>query len=233
MIHFGTGGWRAVIGDEFTRANVRLLTQGLANRILAEGAVEQGVVIGYDRRFLSDTAAWWAVEVLVGNGVRVTLIDRPSPTPTTMWTVGRLGAAYGMAVTASHNPALYNGIKIFLPGGRDADVELTDELAASVVPLTDADVRSVEPHEARSSELVTIQRSINWYLDAIIDKLDTETIRHAHMHIVLDPMFGVSETSLQTILLTARCQVDVIHDRHDPLFGGITKIGRASCRERV
>ena len=220
MIHFGTGGWRAVIGDEFTRANVRLLTQGLANRILQEGTAEQGVVIGYDRRFLSDTAAWWAIEVLVGNGIRVTLIDRPSPTPTTMWTVRRLGAAYGMAVTASHNPALYNGIKIFLPGGRDADQAVTDELTASLRGLTDADVRSVEAHEARSSELVTIQRSINWYLDAIIDKLDTETIRHAHMHIVLDPMFGVSETSLQTILLTARCQVDVIHDRHDPLFGG-------------
>ena len=220
MIHFGTGGWRAVIGDEFTRANVRLLTQGLAHRILQEGTAEQGVVIGYDRRFLSDTAAWWAIEVLVGNSIRVTLIDRPSPTPTTMWTVRRLGAAYGMAVTASHNPALYNGIKIFLPGGRDADQAVTDELTASLRGLTDADVRSVEAHEARSSELVTIQRSINWYLDAIIDKLDTETIRHAHMHIVLDPMFGVSETSLQTILLTARCQVDVIHDRHDPLFGG-------------
>ena len=220
MIHFGTGGWRAVIGDEFTRANVRLLTQGLANRILKEGTAEQGVIIGYDRRFLSDTAAWWAIEVLVGNGIRVTLIDRPSPTPTTMWTVRRLGAAYGMAVTASHNPALYNGIKIFLPGGRDADQAVTDELTASLQGLTDTDVRSVEAHEARSSELVTIQRSINWYLDAIIDKLDTETIRHAHMHIVLDPMFGVSETSLQTILLTARCQVDVIHDRHDPLFGG-------------
>ena len=220
MIHFGTGGWRAVIGDEFTRANVRLLTQGLANRIVKEGTAEQGVVIGYDRRFLSDTAAWWAVEVLVGNGIRVTVIDRPSPTPTTMWTVRRLGAAYGMAVTASHNPALYNGIKIFLPGGRDADQGVTDELTASLRGLTDTDVRSVEAHEARSSELVTVQRSINWYLDAIIDKLDTETIRHAHMHIVLDPMFGVSETSLQTILLTARCQVDVIHDRHDPLFGG-------------
>ena len=66
--------------------------------------------------------------MLVGNGIRVTLIDRPSPTPTTMWTVRRLGAAYGMAVTASHNPALYNGIKIFLPGGRDADQAVTDEL---------------------------------------------------------------------------------------------------------
>ena len=145
MIHFGTGGWRAVIGDEFTRANVRLLTQGLAHRILQEGTAEQGVVIGYDRRFLSDTAAWWAIEVLVGNGIRVTLIDRPSPTPTTMWTVRRLGAAYGMAVTASHNPALYNGIKIFLPGGRDADQGVTDELTASLQGSTLRTSASVRP----------------------------------------------------------------------------------------
>ena len=220
MIQFGTGGWRAVIGDEFTRANVRLLTQGLADLIAEEGSADRGVIIGYDRRFLSDTAAWWAVEVLVGNGIRVTIIDRPSPTPTTMWTVGRLGAAYGMAVTASHNPALWNGIKVFLPGGRDADKEFTDGLETRVARLTDMDVRSVEPEEARVSELVTVQKSLNWYLDAILDKLDTDTIRHAHLHLVLDPMFGVSETSLQTILLTSRCQLDVIHDRHDPLFGG-------------
>ena len=223
MIQFGTGGWRAVIGDEFTRANVRLLTQSLADRILSEtpeGQAPGKVVIGYDRRFLSDTAAWWAVEVLVGNGVPVLIIDRPSPTPTTMWTVRNEGAAYGMAVTASHNPALYNGIKLFLPGGRDADVEFTNSLAERIGALTEDRVRSVEPHRVRDTGLVTTQTSLNWYLDAILDKLDVDTIRHAHLHVVLDPMFGVSETSLQTILLTARCQVDVIHDRHDPLFGG-------------
>lgn len=265
MIEFGTGGWRAIIGDEFTRANVRLLAQALASLILdqsdteprlpgqavvsavpaPDGASLDGplgagpaagdashvshatdvpspgrVVVGYDRRFLSDTAAWWATEVLAGNGIPVTVIDRPTPTPTTMWTVGNLGAAYGLAITASHNPALYNGIKVFLPGGRDADVELTDELSCRIAGLTEADVHALPPHEVRSSELVTVQPSINWYLDAILDKLDTETIRHAHMRIVLDPMFGVAQTSLQTILLTARCRVEVINERHDPLFGG-------------
>ena len=67
---------------------------------------------------------------------------------------------------------------------------------------------------------MTIQTSINWYLDSIINKLDMEAIRHRHLHIVLDPMFGVSQTGLQTILMTARCQVDVINERHDALFGG-------------
>ena len=70
MIWFGTGGWRDIIGDGFTRANVRLLVQGLCDRMAAEGVAERGVVIGYDRRFLSDVAAWWATEVFVATASR-------------------------------------------------------------------------------------------------------------------------------------------------------------------
>lgn len=220
MLTFGTGGWRAIIGDEFTRANVRLLTQALADRMHAEGVAERGLVVAYDRRFLSDVAAWWALEVLVGNSIPVTIVTRPVPTPMCMWTVKQQGMPYGMAITASHNPALYNGIKVFTEGGRDATVEVTDELAARIAALTEDDVRSVPPHEAREHPLVTHQQSINWYLDAILEQLDVETIRHAHLHLVLDPMYGVAQTALQTVLVTARCQVDVINDRHDPLFGG-------------
>ncbi|HEX7351136.1 phosphoglucomutase/phosphomannomutase family protein [Brachybacterium sp.] len=220
MIRFGTGGWRAIIGDEFTRENVRLLAQGLADRMHAEGVADRGLVVSYDRRFLSDVAAWWAIEVLAGNGVPVTLITRPVPTPMGMWTVRQMGCAYGIAVTASHNPALYNGIKVFTEGGRDAEIEVTDELGAHIAALDPAEVRSLAPHEVRDSDLVTEQSSINWYLDAIIEQLDLETIRHAHLRVVLDPMFGVAQTSLQTVLVSARCDVAVINARHDPLFGG-------------
>lgn len=220
MINFGTGGWRAIIGDGFTRENVRLLAQGLADRMHAEGVVERGLVISYDRRFLSDVAAWWAIEVFAGNDIPVTVITRPVPTPMCMWTVKQKGSAYGIAVTASHNPALYNGIKIFTEGGRDAELEVTDELTGHVNSLTPDQVRAVAPHEVRSSELVTQQASINWYLDAIIEQVDLESIRHAHLTVVLDPMYGVAQTSLQTILVSARCQVEVINARHDPLFGG-------------
>ncbi len=220
MIEFGTGGWREIIGDGFTRANVRLLVQGLCDRINAEGVASRGVVVGYDRRFLSDVAAWWATEVFLGNGIPVTIVVRPAPTPMFMWTVRNKNCAYGIAVTASHNPALYNGIKVFTEGGRDADAEVTAELQDHINALTEADVRAVSPHQARTSDLVTRQPSLNWYIDAILDKLDVETIRHRHLSIVLDPMFGVAQTCLQTILMTARCQVEVINDRHDTLFGG-------------
>ncbi|MDO5629843.1 MAG: phosphoglucomutase/phosphomannomutase family protein [Mobilicoccus sp.] len=220
MIQFGTGGWRAIIGDGFTRANVRLLIQGLCDRMASEGVTDLGVVVGYDRRFLSREAAEWACEVFAGNGVPVTFIGRPAPTPMFMWTVRNQDRPYGIAVTASHNPALYNGIKVFTAGGRDAEAEVTDALGAHIATLTEDDVRAVRFDEALDSGLVTVQTSMNWYLDAIIDKLDMDAIRHRHLHIVLDPMFGVAQTSLQTILMTARCQVDVINDRHDTLFGG-------------
>ncbi len=220
MIRFGTGGWREVIGDGFTRANVRRIVQALCDRMRAEGVAERGVVIGYDRRFLSAEAAQWACEVFLGNEVPVTLIDRPAPTPMFMWTVGNKGCAYGVAVTASHNPALYNGLKVFTEGGRDAELEVTDALAAAANAVTDEQVRSVPSDDVRAHPRLTVQTSLNWYIDAILGHLDVEAIRHRHLHIVLDPMFGVAQTCLQTILMTARCQVDVINSRHDTLFGG-------------
>ncbi len=220
MIEFGTGGWRAIIGDGFTKANLRLVIQALCDRMHAEGVADRGTVVGYDRRFLSEESAWWATEVFAGNGIHVRLIGRPAPTPMFMWTVQNRGCAYGIAITASHNPALYNGIKIFTEGGRDAAAEITDEIAASANSLTDADVRSTSAQQAIEAGLVTVQTSLNWYIDAIIEHLDMETIRHRHLTVVLDPMFGVAQTCLQTILMTARCHVEVINDRRDALFGG-------------
>ena len=220
MIEFGTGGWRAIIADGFTKENVRLLAQGLADRMNAEGVAGRGTVVGYDRRFLSSDAAWWATEVLVANGIPVTVIDRPAPTPMIMWTVRNKGCAYGLAITASHNPAVYNGVKVFVEGGRDADVEVTASLQEQINALTPADVRSVPDFEVRTHPLVTVQFSMNWYIDAILEQLDVETIRHRHLRVVLDPMFGVSQTCMQTVLMTARCEVDVINSRHDAMFGG-------------
>ena len=107
MIHFGTGGWRAVIGDGFTKANVQLLTLALARKMLDEGRADKGFVIGYDRRFLSEEAAGWAAEVMAGQGILCRIIHRESPTPLIMYTVAAYGLPYGMAITASHNPKEY------------------------------------------------------------------------------------------------------------------------------
>lgn len=220
MISFGTGGWRAIIGDEFTKENVQKLTRAVAMRIKAEDVQDKSFCIGYDRRFLSREAAEWAAEVMAGEGIHVLLINREAPTPLIMFTVQYYGLAYGMAVTASHNPALYNGIKLFTKGGRDAEEAITNELGEAANQVKPDEIKAIPYQKAIEAGLVQEINPQNQYLDAIIRGVNMDAIRSRNLQIVLDPMYGVSRTSLQTILLTARCDVSVIHERHDTLFGG-------------
>ena len=221
-VRFGTGGWRERIGEGFIRSNVECVATALADRMHDEGVAERGVVIGYDRRFLSDVAARWAAGQLAACGVPVALITRQAPTPLVMHTVAVQNRPYGLAVTASHNPALYNGLKVFIAGGRDADEETTDtlELYMRRRVASGERVAAMDYEAALEAGLVEEINPFNDYIDSIIDQVDLQLIRNANLRVALDPMYGVSKTSLQTILMTARCEVDVIHDRHDTLFGG-------------
>ena len=220
MIKFGTGGWRAIIADEFTKANVRLLTAGLCRLMEQEGLGGSQVCVGYDRRFLSKEAAHWAAEVLAGYGFRPFVINRSSPTPLIMYTVKTRNMPYGMAVTASHNPAIYNGIKVFTAGGRDADQTVTGKIEEQIAQLNETEIMSVDYEEALAQGIIHEELTTNEYIDSILSMIDTESIKKAHLKIALDPMYGVSQTSLRTILMTCRCDLEVIHDRHDTLFGG-------------
>ena len=219
MIQFGTGGWRAVIGDGFTRANIRRVAAALARRMKAEGCAEQGLCVGYDRRFLSREALIWFCEVLAGEGVTVWFVNMSCPTPQIMFTVKERKLPYGAMVTASHNPAIWNGIKLFTAGGRDAAQDVTEAIQAAANALEDGEIRSVEFEEAKAAGMIRIIDPRDAYLDSILKQVDTDAIRKRRLRIVLDPMFGVSLTGLQTILYTSRCDVDVINDRHDAFFG--------------
>ena len=220
MIKFGTGGWGAVIADEFTKENIRLLMAGLCRLMEKEGLAGAEVCVGYDRRFLSKESAHWAAEVLVGYGFHPYVINRSSPTPLMMFTVKKRGEPYGIAVTASHNPAIYNGIKVFTAGGRDADETVTARIEAEIAQLTPADVRSVDYDEAVAQGLITEANPMNEYLDSILSAVDVEAIKSAALRIGFDPMYGVSWSSLSMLLTTCRCDLEIIHDRHDALFGG-------------
>lgn len=220
MIKFGTGGWRAIIGDEFTKMNIQKLSKGLAIKMKDEGVSEKGIVLGYDRRFLSKEAMKWAAEVFAAEGIRAYLINRSSPTPLIMFYVMKHDFPYGMMITASHNPAVYNGIKIFTHGGRDADELQTMEIENYINDIYEAEVLSLSYDKALELEWIVEMNPLNEYIDSIISAVDMQSIRDSGLRIALDPMYGVSETSLRTILLTARCDVAIIHDRHDTLFGG-------------
>ena len=219
MVEFGTGGWRAVIGDGFTRANIRLIAAALARRMVREGCAAEGVCVGYDRRFLSREACIWFCEVLTGEGVPVSCVNLSCPTPQVMLTVREMDLHYGAMVTASHNPAIWNGIKLFTRGGRDAAEEITREIQQEANRLDPGEIRSMDFEKAREAGIIRMIDPRDAYLDAILRQVNTEAIRKRRLRVVLDPMFGVSLTGLQTILYTARCDVDVINDRHDAFFG--------------
>ena len=220
MIRFGTGGWRAIIADGFTKENIRLVAAGLCGLMKEEGLEGCEVCVGYDRRFLSKEACHWIAEVLAGNGFKTMVVNRSSPTPLIMFTVKQLGLHYGMAVTASHNPAIYNGIKVFTEGGRDADQEVTGKIEAQISKVDPAKIVSVDYDVAVEQGLIRECYPFNEYIDSILSVLDVDKIKKARLRIAIDPMYGVSQGSLRTILMTCRCDVDVIHEQHDTLFGG-------------
>lgn len=221
MIKFGTGGWRAVIGDEFTRANIQLLAKAMSHKMKAENVAQEGIVIGYDRRFLSKEAVKWACEVFAAEQVPVLFVNRSSPTPLIMFYVEKHSMHYGMMVTASHNPAIYNGFKVFTYGGRDANEEQTRDIEsyAAEIEASGEPIAHMEYEQAKADGLVREFNPLNEYLDNIIANINMKAIRDRSLHIVLDPMYGVSQIAMKTILSTARCEIDLIHEAHDTLFG--------------
>lgn len=224
MIKFGTGGWRAIIGDEFTRENIQKLARAMAMKMEAEGVKERGIVIGYDRRFLSKETVYWTCEVMAHEGIKTWFVNRSSPTPLIMYYVMKHGFPYGMMVTASHNPSLYNGIKVFTEGGRDANEEQTKDIERYIAKVEEycasgRAIERIEYQKAVDSGMVVEFNPLNEYIDNIIERIDMDAIRRAELFVAVDPMHGVSLTSLKTILAIARCDMESIHANHDTLFG--------------
>jgi phosphomannomutase len=219
-VTFGTGGWRAIIGEGFTMHNVRRLSQALANNITRQGQEKRGVVIGYDRRFLSDRAAEVSAEVFAGNNIPVTLLSEDAPTPLITYATTRLNSTYGLVFTASHNPPEWNGLKVFQGDGSLLLDEETRLIEAEINQISVDEVIKLDLDIAMVAGIVHKRDMTNEYVDAIEALIDLKTIRNANLKVIVDPMYGVGQLTLGMILTEARCRVTFIHERHDPLFGG-------------
>lgn len=220
MIKFGTGGWRAIIGDEYTKENLSILCTAISQMMIDEKKIDKFLVIGYDRRFLSKESAVWASEVFAGHGIKTKIIDREAPTPLIMFAVKLFELNYGIAITASHNPALYNGVKLFTYGGRDADEIVTAKLEKYIEKITAKDIKRITFEEGKKENLIVEFNPQNEYIDSILGLVDIDKIKKSRLSIALDPMFGVSQTCVRTILAETRSELYVINERHDTLFGG-------------
>lgn len=220
QVSFGTGGWRAVIGEGFTLHNVRRLSQALSNEITRRGEEKRGVLIGFDRRFLSDRAAQAAAEVFAGNNIPAILLSEDAPTPLITYATVLQDAAFGLAFSASHNPPEWNGLKVFRGDGSLLLDEETRQIEIETNQLTLDQVIKIDLDLALDAGIVRRRDFTNEYVDAVESLIDLEAIRKAGLKVIVDPMYGVGQLTLGTILTEARCRVTFIHERRNPLFGG-------------
>ncbi len=219
MIKFGTGGWRAVIGEDFICDNVRKVAAGVLKLMQSEQKTEKPIIIGYDRRFLSENAAKWVAEVLAKGGIHVWFLHRSAPTPLIMHTVKDEKLHFGIEITASHNPANYNGIKLIVDEGRDAPLETTGLLEQYIEEATPAHMPFEQAVEEGMIEYIA--NPFNKFLDDIIGLLDMKALRNRGLRVLFDTMHGSGAYPLQVIFHTARCTIDTMHLNKDAYFGGM------------
>lgn len=218
MITFGTEGWRAVIAEEFTAENVRLVSQAVADHLLAQRSSQPPTLaVGYDTRFLSDYFARAVCEVFAGNGIRSVLTHRSIPTCAVSRYIVAKRLPAGIMVTASHNPAIYNGLKVKEAYGGSA----TSETVASIEGrLGQSPVKRVAFDDAVRSSTIERAAMLPTFLQGIRSSLDLASIRRSAFRVVVDSMHGAGGRLIEELLKGGKCRVETLHPNPDPLFGG-------------
>lgn len=220
MIQFGTGGWRAVIGGDFICENIRKVAAGIVKLAMEQGKMDKPIILGYDRRFLSESAARWVAEILVQGGLQVWFLHRSAPTPLIMHTVKDQHLHYGIEITASHNPSGYNGIKLIVDEGRDAPLEITNRLEELIAGLDEINYCDFQT-AVDEGKIVYLENPFNKFIDDIIAQLDMQALRKRGLRVLFDSMHGSSTYPLKVIFYTARCTIDTINLNKDAYFGGM------------
>lgn len=231
-ISFGTDGWRAVISEDFTFANVRLVAQAIAEKTLDDwaagsksdnSAVRPTFVVGFDTRFLSDRYALAVAEVLAANGIATWLTRADTPTPITSYAIVDKHADGGVMITASHNPPRYNGIKLKAAFGgsaspaacKDVERRISANLAAGHMSLV------MEADDAIAAGLITRFDPLPAYETHLRTLIDFDAIRRANLRVAVDAMYGTGRIYLRRLLEDAGCQVAELRAEMNPGFNGI------------
>ena len=220
-IKFGTDGWRAIIADEFTFANVRVCAQATARYFHEATAASREIVVGYDTRFASEEFAAAVVEVLAANGVPVQLCDRAAPTPVIGFHIRRLNAGGGVVITSSHNPALYSGFKVRTEQASAAPPEVLSQIEALIPEALDGAVERMPLEEATAKGLVQKFDPRADYLRHLGQLVEIERLRQAGLRVVVDPMHGAGAGYLRELLSGGRTEVIEIRSERNPAFPGM------------
>ena len=210
-IKFGTDGWRGVIADDFTFANVERVAAAMAAYVKREAAPQRGLIVGYDTRFVSGDAAGLVAQVVAGAGIPVTLADRPTPTPAVSYAVVARKAVGGIMVTASHNPCQWNGIKFKASYGGSA--------APSIMRRIEEHLDESEP--SRRERGIAVEDLVGPYLERLRELVHLDRIASSGRRLVIDPMYGAGRGVLARLFQPAGVPFCEIHGEHNPLFPGL------------
>jgi alpha-D-glucose phosphate-specific phosphoglucomutase len=215
-IQFGTDGWRGVIAEDYTFANVRRCAQGFAGYLSGQGWAGQSVVIGYDQRFGSEHFAVAAAEVLAGNGFKVWLTERNTPTPVISYAIVARKAVGAINITASHNPPADNGFKVRdSHGGAIAP----DDLKAIEAQIPGSEgVRRLPLAEAEAQGLIEKFDAAPDYIANLKTLVDLQPIKDAGFKVLVEPMWGNGAGWFSQLLAGGRTQVEEIHQTRNPAF---------------
>jgi len=215
-IKFGTDGWRAVIGKDFTFSNVRILSQAIADHFKKEK--DPTFVIGYDWRSLSEKYAESVAEVLTANGIKVLLSDKAVPTPLVSLAIKNKKLTGGVAITASHNPPIYNGIKIKASYASSADESITQSVESFIGKN---EVKSISIKEGLSSGILKMADLKPDYMKFISSYIDIKTLKKAKLNVLVDCMHGVGDGYIKELLKDTDIKITQMRTGRDPLFGGV------------
>ena len=220
QIRFGTSGWRAVMAEEFTFANVRRAVGGIARYVASQKKQGARVIVGRDPRFLGETFCSMAAEILAAHRIVPVVVSDPAPTPAFAYAVVSTKADGVINFTASHNPPQYNGIKFSTADGCPALPEVTKKIEAEI----EAADRAVAPsgttgdgNGGRATEPLDVKMA---YLKRLREIVDLEAIRKANLRVCFDPMWGAARGYSDGVLRDAGVKVATVHDYRDVLFGG-------------
>ena len=215
QIKFGTSGWRAIVAEEFTFANVRRAVTGIARYVVSEKPSGAKVIVGRDPRFLGETFCAMAADILGAHGITPLVIADAVPTPTISYAVIRSGADGALNFTASHNPPEYNGIKFSTPDGAPALPDVTKKIEAQIAGLGDA--APATQNSKIPSQSLDPRRM---YLDRLKELVDLAVIKKAGLRVGFDPLWGAARGYSDSLLAEAGIEVKAVHDYRDVLFGG-------------
>ncbi len=209
QIQFGTDGWRGVIGDNYTFSNLKVVSQAVADYL---GAGKKAAV-GFDTRFMSGRFARIVAEVLAANGIKAMLSDRPTPTPTLSFAVKNNKLDLGVMITASHNPAEYNGFKIKNASGGAAALEVTKEVEGL---LGKNPVKQDQDSGTRIKE----EDMVCDYIKFIRKFIDLKKIKNKRFKVLVDAMYGSGDSFIAQMLAGTNIRLEFMRNELNPSFGG-------------